>query len=414
MKNIFRSALLLAFAACIMSLRAATVNDLVAIDNDWTFIADDYTASGTSGWSDGTLYADGKLLSLGGNSVATNKGSSTFGGGTHLNSLRVKTTQNRLAFAVAEACTITFYTQGHASRGLIISTVDNNKDREQAYAAQAFSTTVFEVSFTAAGTYYVTSDGDLFVAGFEVKFPSTTTEKCLVTFENNTDAIGTAPVVDSVVIGKPVTIPTNKTLYKEGFTLTGWSDGENTYAIGASYTTSRDITLHPVFTANVYSVADVSVSTTVHWDFQKQNGAPEVQWEGRTNDVLVEQVVINGQRTDIGLIINTTSGKFNNAAWNDWCQVNEGTTFTFPTINEAVVSAFSMYEPKNGEEEMSNVDGIAYSAYAGNLATYNVATSTGLSVLTIKGGSYYRYIEVTYPATIPPYIPEEGDESINI
>lgn len=393
---------------------ASTVDDLVAIDNDWTFIADDYTANGTSGWSGGTLYAGDRLLSLGGNSVATNKGSSTFGGGTHLNSLRIKQTQNRLAFAVSDPCTITFYTQGHAERGLIISTVDNNRDRAKAYAAQAFSTTVFEVSLTAAGTYYVTSDGDLFFAGFEVKFPSTTTEKCLVTFENNTDAIGMAPVVDSVVIGKPVTIPTNKTLYKAGYTLTGWSDGEKTYAIGDSYTTSGDVTMHPVFTANVYSVADVSVTTTVHWDFQKQNGAPEVAWEGRTNDVLVEQAVINGQKTDIGLIVNTTPGKFNNAGWTDWCQVNEKTTLTFPTIDGAEVSAFSMNEPKNSSDEKSTVDGNEYTAFAGNVATYSVATSTGSSVLTVKGGGYYRYVEVTYPATIPPYIPEEGDESVDI
>ncbi len=393
---------------------ASDVTNLVAIDNDWTFIADDYTANGTSGWSNGTLYADGRLLSLGGNSVATNKGSSTFGGGTHLNSLRIKTTQNRLAFAVSDPCTITFYTQGHSSRGLIISTVDNNTNRDQAFAAQAFSTTVFEVSLTAAGTYYVTSDGDLFFAGFEVKFPSTTTEKCLVTFANNTDAIGTAPVVDSVIIGKSVTIPANKTLYKGGYTLTGWSDGENTYAVGTSYTTSGNVTLNPVFTANVYSVADVSVTTTVHWDFQKQNGCPEVQWQNRTNDVLVEQAVINGQKTDMGLIINTNPGKFNNSSWNDWCQVNEGTTFTFPTIADAEVSTFSYSEPINGSEEKSNVDGIEYSAYSGNVATYSVATSTGSSVLTIKGGSYYRYIEVTYPATIPPYIPEECDESVNI
>ena len=393
---------------------ASDVTNLVAIDNDWTFIADDYTANGTSGWSNGTLYADGRLLSLGGNSVATNKGSSTFGGGTHLNSLRIKTTQNRLAFAVSDPCTITFYTQGHSSRGLIISTVDNNTNRDQAFAAQAFSTTVFEVSLTAAGTYYVTSDGDLFFAGFEVKFPSTTTEKCLVTFANNTDAIGTAPVVDSVIIGKSVTIPANKTLYKGGYTLTGWSDGENTYAVGSSYTTSGNVTLNPVFTANVYSVADVSVTTTVHWDFQKQNGCPEVQLQNRTNDVLVEQAVINGQKTDMGLIINTNPGKFNNSSWNDWCQVNEGTTFTFPTIADAEVSTFSYSEPINGSEEKSNVDGIEYSAYSGNVATYSVATSTGSSVLTIKGGSYYRYIEVTYPATIPPYIPEEGDESVNI
>ena len=98
MKKIFLLTLSLVLTLGVM---ASSVTDIVAIGDDWTFIADDYTANGTSGWSNGTLYAGDHLLSLGGNSVATNKGSSTFGGGTHLNSLRIKTTQNRLAFAVS-------------------------------------------------------------------------------------------------------------------------------------------------------------------------------------------------------------------------------------------------------------------------------------------------------------------------
>ena len=405
---------------------ASTVDDLVAIDNDWTFIADDITNAGTVDLSANTLYCEGKLFSPTGNTKAANKGDCTFSGGTHLNSVRLKNDQNRLSFKVADACEVTFYGQSWSGkiegtkdyrRGILVSSVDGVKDTLDTHIVgrQPYLEPSFTVALPQAGTYYLTSfGGDIFFAGFEVKYPSTTTEKCLVTFANNTDAIGAVPVVDSVLIGKPVTIPVNKTLYKAGYTLSGWSDGTKTYAIGSSYTTSGDVTMNPVFTENVYSVADVSSTTTVHWDFQKQNGAPEVQWENRTNDVLVEQAVINGQTTDIGLIVNTNPGKFNNAAWNDWCQVNENTTFTFPTIAEAVVSAYSMYEPKNGTEEKSTVDGNAYSAYSGYVATYNVATSTGSSVLTIKGGSYYRYIEVTYPATIPPYIPEAGDESINI
>ena len=150
---------------------ASTVTDLVAIPRNWTFIADDHNASGTAGWTDGTLYCGGYLLSLGGNTVATNKGTSTIGSVTCKNSLRLKNAQNRLAFAVTDSCKVTFYTQGHASRGILVSTMDNNTDPAQALAQQPVSTTVWEVKIPEAGTYYLTSySGDFFFAGFVLEY----------------------------------------------------------------------------------------------------------------------------------------------------------------------------------------------------------------------------------------------------
>ncbi|MBO4453509.1 MAG: hypothetical protein J5761_00460 [Paludibacteraceae bacterium] len=217
-----------------------------------------------------------------------------------------------------------------------------------------------------------------------------------VTFSKGaTEALGSAP---EAVIASSVTMPTNTSLFKEGYTLTGWTDGTNTYAIGATFNPEANTTLTPVFTANTYTLAQSLSELTVRWDFQRQNGCPETQWEGRTGDMFIQQVSINGKSTDVMLQVNTNPGKFNNASWNDWCQVNEGTTFVFASAEGATVKAFSMSEPKNGSDVKSNVDGNEYSAFAGNIATYATTPTDGHSTMLIKGGGYYRYIDITYPA----------------
>ena len=157
----------------VMSLTAwsATVDDLVAIDKDWTFIADDVTSNGTVGLDANTLYTGDRILSLGGNDKATNKGSNTIAGVSHLNSLRIKNAQNSLAFKVSGACAVTFYTQSHVERGLFISKAANVTSAESAYATEPYSTSVWNVNLDEAGVYYITSNGDLFIAGFEVVFP---------------------------------------------------------------------------------------------------------------------------------------------------------------------------------------------------------------------------------------------------
>lgn len=111
MRNYFKTfALLLLMAVCSMGAQAATVNDLVAIDYDYVFIADDVTSNGTVALTAAEIYAEDHILAAGyqGNTVNTGKGISSFAGGTHLNCLRIKGTQNALAFAVSGACEVTF------------------------------------------------------------------------------------------------------------------------------------------------------------------------------------------------------------------------------------------------------------------------------------------------------------------
>lgn len=173
MKNKFTKLFtLLLMAAMSMGAMASSVDDLIAIDHDYIFIADDITSNGTVGLTANTLYAEGRIFSPTGNSAAANKGNSTIQGVSHLNSLRLKNVQDRLAFKVSAACTVTFYTQSHGSRGILISKADRTSTEDAYYLQQPASTPVWETSLDEAGTYYLSNyGGDFFFAGFEVVFP---------------------------------------------------------------------------------------------------------------------------------------------------------------------------------------------------------------------------------------------------
>ena len=169
MRKIFLTAL-----CALMSVGAwsATVDDLVAIRKSWVFIADEITANGTSGLTVNNLYASGRIFTPTGNSVATNKGKSTIGGEEHFNSLRLKNVQDRLAFKVNDTCTITFYTQSHGTRGLVVSKMDRTSVDDPYYASQPGNTPVWTIHLDEAGTYYISNhDGDFFIAGFSIVLP---------------------------------------------------------------------------------------------------------------------------------------------------------------------------------------------------------------------------------------------------
>lgn len=150
---------------------AATVDELVAVGPGYTFIAENVTSKGTVALVKDNLYDSNRIFTPTGNTVATNKQSSTFAGGTYLNCLRLKKTQDQLVFKVSEPCIVTFYTQSHASRGINVgSTVGGTE-----YGQQDVSTTTFECVIPAAGLVYLSSfDGDFYFAGFEVTASSKT------------------------------------------------------------------------------------------------------------------------------------------------------------------------------------------------------------------------------------------------
>ena len=201
----------------------------------------------------------------------------------------------------------------------------------------------------------------------------------------------TVPAAVKVVVGDKVVVPANFTLYVEGKTLTGWTDGTNTYAIGAEIAPTADMTLTPVFTDNEVALADRKDAVTVKWDFQQKSGAPIIGWQATAGHVWVAQATVNGKVIDVKCDIDVTNGKVANANWNDWAQMNGGTKFTIPSCKGAVVSmeAYSAITT-------TTIDG--QSDYAsGTTISYTIANTTEAIDVVIGDGSYYRYIQVVLP-----------------
>ena len=203
-------------------------------------------------------------------------------------------------------------------------------------------------------------------------------------------AEGAVPASSEVVAGESVTIPGNFTLYKEGYTLTGWTDGTNTYALNTNVAPESDLTLTPVFTQNRVALADREAPVTLKWDFQRKNGAPTVQYQNVTG-IWVTQAIVNGETIDVKLDFNTSPGKINNSAWTDWAQMNNGTTLTIPSCKGATVSmeAFS-------DITTTTIDGQSDYTSAKTIS-YEIANSAETIDIVIGDGSYYRYIQTVLP-----------------
>jgi hypothetical protein len=207
------------------------------------------------------------------------------------------------------------------------------------------------------------------------------------------DATGVAPASIKEEVGKKITLPKNFTMYVEGKTLTGWTDGTNTVVPGAEYTVpEKDVELAPVFTANEVSLADRTEAVTLKWTFRRDEGAPTVGYQNQTG-IWVTQAVVNGKTVDVKADFDTNNGgKFANGNWSDWAQLNGGTKFTVPSCKGATISmeAYSDITTTtiDGQTDYTSGKTISYTVASGNPTVEIVMGSEG---------SYYRYIQTVMP-----------------
>ena len=207
---------------------------------------------------------------------------------------------------------------------------------------------------------------------------------------------GSLPANIKVTEGETIKIPVNFTLYQEGKTLTAWTDGKNTYAIGEEVKMTSDLTLTPVFTANAVALADRTEPVTIKWDFQQKNGAPAVAYQNKTG-FWVAQAVVNGKTIDVKTDFDTNNGgKFANGNWQDWAQLNGGTKFTIPSCKGAIVNVEAYNALGTGDNPLK-IDG--QSDYVSDKTiSYEIAnTAETIDVVIGSEGSYYRYIQVVLP-----------------
>jgi len=257
---------------------------------------------------------------------------------------------------------------------------------------------------TEATTLTIFIDGYAPYLSVEAVDPAELKEDATVSFAAGEAIDAAVPASIKKEVGKTISIPRNFTMYVEGKTLTGWTDGTTTVAPGGEYTVPEsDVELQPVFTANTVSLADRTEPVTLKFSFRRDEGAPSVQWQNKDNLVWVAQAEVNGQTIDVATTFSTNPGKFNNTSWNDWCQINEGTTFAVPSCKGAIISV-------EAYNELSKLTIDGQNDYtSGKTISYEVANKAETVDIVFGGeGSYYRYIQVVLPV-----VQSAGGESYN-
>lgn len=151
----------------------ADASDIEAVSPGYVFIAENVTSKGTVGLAEYRLYDNNHIFSPLGNSVATNKGSSTFSDtNSYLNCLRVKSkSQDPLAFKVDRPCKVTFHVQstGQSTPRPIKVGTEIDDDTYGNIPDSAPADGDHTITITASGVVYLTGTGERYIAGFEVE-----------------------------------------------------------------------------------------------------------------------------------------------------------------------------------------------------------------------------------------------------
>ena len=255
-----------------VSAWSVTVDDLVTIKRSCTITADEYTSNGTSEWTANTLRADDRIFTPTGNTVAQSKGKSTINGQSHLNCLRLKNVQNKLAFRVIDTCTVTFYTEFREERGLIVSKQDRTTTSDPYYAKQPVSTPVWTVHLDEAGTYYLSGfGGDFFIAGFSIILPddgSAPEQPVVRYFDTNGTLLGR----DTVEAGSKLTYKYTvaDVTVPAGQMFRGWRNGDE-LKVNEGTPVTADISLF----AKATEIELASVGRYYNYDLAKNSFYPE-------------------------------------------------------------------------------------------------------------------------------------------
>ena len=211
-----------------------------------------------------------------------------------------------------------------------------------------------------------------------------------VTFAAGEGATGNAPAAIEVEAGGTVKAPVNYYLYKEGYTLTGWSDGTTTYNIGDDITPEADMALTAVYTANEVELADREAAVTINFVLNGYNDNPQYKFEGGTG-VMVTQATVNGKSIDVAANVDATSGKFatNGSGWH---QVNANTKVTVPSAKDATISV-STYNDGEGTSMTFNGE----QGTGNNVITYTATAEDATCEIVQVSNNYWNSLTITLP-----------------
>ena len=244
------------------------------------------------------------------------------------------------------------------------------------------------------------------VGGFDYLAECVVTVRGLATVTYEADGKGIVPEAVTVAKDSQINLPKNWTMYVEGKTLTGWSDGTTTYPLGTAYTVKDNITLTAEFTDNKANLGDAAGN--VNFTFMTKDGVPSVTKQGEKDKdfFLTAPATIGNETIDLKLDIDVSKGsiaKFDNSAWDDCAQLNPDTKLSVPVVQGSVISI-------TGYNENSNCT-VGETQYKG--ATMEIKITDDIDICEIvvgDGGPYWKSISVTYPQlTLPEVIVKEEE-----
>lgn len=253
-----------------------------------------------------------------------------------------------------------------------------------------------------------------------------------ITFTNNNGQLtGTVPAITYTNSDHTFTIPENTTLYREGWAVTGWKNGDEVYLIGSTQTFDADVTLTPVVTQCDKALTDVNAATTVRWPFDLTDGAPIISSDPITM-TYTKSITVDGSMIDVPLKLSGAKMDNNDARVNrlddgvntqvpaKGGQINDNGVLNIPAVPGMVVKLKA-----SDKIDLDNSDNVTNFTGEGTLATVAflegetaakgeptkteklitytyTGDATSLNVKITKAGSgaswgFFEYLEVEYP-----------------
>lgn len=377
-----------------VTIKASTVDDLVALTSDYTMIFEEITAKGTTKPTAGALYFDDHLLTPVSNTAAANKGNSTINTAEYLNCLRVKNAQDYIVFKVGGPCKITFYTQKHESRsvGLAASAITTYE------LTQPVNTDKWELDITdkvlekfpGGVVYAMGNGGDFYIAGIEFKFDSKATPSFPTGLNDTYEVMAGLDLTLSAGAKDYTEIKwyeaSSKTANPETDTELGTGDvyNFNKATEGTYYVYCRAYNANA--TGEKYAISNVATITVksivyplyLTWDFSQET----------KNDYFTNTFAIQGGKGKVhsdvkgyDMDVDATVGKFSTQGRTSNAQFNAGTKLRVPVGSSNDIVTVKMYTP-----DMATVGGV------------NVPTAQEWEYRATKNDAENGYVEIVATA----------------
>ena len=181
-----------------------------------------------------------------------------------------------------------------------------------------------------------------------------------------TDVEGVLPEDREEQKGMPFATPVNTSLYKYGYTLTGWNDGENTIACGTDASVEQETTFTSVFRQNTVDRSEATTIVTAEFN--------NIAWtESGTEKYYVTQAAFKKESQDVAIKV-------------------DGKTITVYDIYPST----RVLMPAGTVADYNAAD----VTVSGDTLIYN-GTGTSL-VITYKGTETATSFKVIYPRTVKP------------